>query len=243
LENHSSGSSSKFSVDERSQRLRLFFLVLIHFLLFSSILEMCGFDDSSSYRITLEMEEEDVWNSEVDGPPPVREISVRIKHDLCCKKSGSLTWTLVKQGSPEELKGVLRDLRLQYERDGAVVIESRALRALNSIGRDEFLSSVVNVVGQLCALVSDMNFAAACVTLVLCREEQIDLKSESAWKSDWKAKFAESLEDARADTLLRENNGIMSFSIQYMTAHAKLWLAALVGNIGGVCVCFFLKKT
>jgi hypothetical protein len=49
----------------------------------SLFLEMTGFDEVSSYRVTLSLEPEDVWNVTADGPEPAREY----------------------QGSPEELRG------------------------------------------------------------------------------------------------------------------------------------------
>ena len=47
-----------------------------------------------------------------------------------------------------------------------------------------------------------------------------------------KACFKSALENARPETLLRENSGILSFTVQYLSAHAKLWVNALVRNIG-----------
>ncbi len=87
---------------------------------------------------------------------------------------------------------------MQYERDGAVVIESRALRALNAIGRDEvknnsvfffflltfaqFLRCMVPLCARLCVAISSNEFASACVTMVLCKEDLYE------WEPEWKVK-------------------------------------------------------
>jgi hypothetical protein len=121
--------------------------------------------------------------------------------------------------------GVLRDLRLEYERDGAVVIESRALRVLRSLGREELLHLFVPLAASLCCAVAKTDFVACAVMLVVSSEGAID------WESDWKSHFTKTIVSAKPDTLLRENSGVLAFTVQYLSAHGKLWLANLAKNV------------
>ncbi len=169
--------------------------------LMTAVKEMTFGEETGRYNVTLALEDEDVWR-ESDGAEPIRDYLGR---------------------SPEELQLILRELRAQYEREGAVVLESRASRVFNFLGREAWLGILVPRAPMLANEVSQTEFVSSCVSAVLYREG-------SSWVDNWRILFREHMERSRADTLMRDNVGIVLFSVQYMTAHARPWVLAMLGE-------------
>ena len=131
------------------------------------------------YNVTLALEAEDVWNAEMESGAlePPREYLGR---------------------SPEELKQTLRDLRMQYEFEGAIVIDSDATKALRRLGgRDGFLQLLMPVMTDVACLSSNVAFVACCADIVVSGSFR---ENEDDWLPSWKQAMAEYLETVTQDT-------------------------------------------
>lgn len=169
-------------------------------------------------KVSLAMEEPDRWHLERDGPEPQREFSGH---------------------SPEELRDMLRELRLQYEKDGAIVIENDITRLYRQVGKDKLLGLLSPLLPHLpAALTSSSSGSSAASSSVgdvhivvarLCSSCGSD--NESAWQAAWRISMADALTKATPDTLLRDNGHIVMFTTKYLSYYGLPYVKKLVADL------------
>jgi hypothetical protein len=161
------------------------------------------------YSVTLALEKEDHWDNEGEGvPEPTREFVGK---------------------SPSELRDILRDLRKQYEREGAIVIESEATKVFKMLEREGALALMIPRIVEIVQLKNDADFIHCCVNMIVYGS--FEGYEEDMWRVPWKSKVVEYLKDVPPETIFRDNCVLMNFTVKLQAVHAKTYLGLIIKEL------------
>lgn len=157
------------------------------------------------YQIDLATDDVlDVWVSSRDGgPPPDRGEFVG--------------------KSPDEVAAVLRDMKLNYEKESAIVLESGTFRLVRQLGTDAVAAVLIPLAPALAVALGDSEALRASVDI--CADAEFE-----DWRPVWEPLFAKHLADAEPDTLFRGNQPLLLFTTLMLANQGSDWLLGVAAR-------------